>query len=345
MKTMIHTTIFLMLSIITAVPLVAQTITNINVAQRTDGSGITDIYFTLAGTAPAYYITVDASFNNGTTYTPVPFSALWGDTGPISAGTGKHITWNGAQSFPNTYSTQAKVKLKVTTTLPAGSPCPGTPTVVYGGQTYNTVQIGTQCWLKENLNIGTIIPGGYNQANNGTIEKYCYNNLESYCNIYGGLYQWAEMVQYLNGATNTSNWNPAPNGNIQGICPGNWHIPTEAEWCILSQYVDPTVNCSTFGWAGTNAGAKLKETGTNHWNNPNTGATNDYGFTALGAGHRDISTSGSFVNLLIWNYSWTASVYGDSHAWQRNLKNDSQLIFRAYNGKGDGGSVRCVRDY
>ncbi|NVN96881.1 hypothetical protein HXX01_01400, partial [Candidatus Nomurabacteria bacterium] len=80
--------------------------------------------------------------------------------------------------------------------LSNGAPCPGTPTMVYGGHTYNTVQIGPQCWLKENLNLGTRINGSQNQTNDNQIEKYCYNDLESNCDIYGGLYQWNEMMQY-----------------------------------------------------------------------------------------------------------------------------------------------------
>ncbi len=107
--------IFLILSLaISHYSLISQTITNLTVAQRTDGSGLDDIYFTLSGTANAYYISAEASFNGGNTFTPIPAGFLTGDTGPISPGTGKHIIWNGLQSFPNTYSTQALVKLTAT---------------------------------------------------------------------------------------------------------------------------------------------------------------------------------------------------------------------------------------
>ena len=86
------------------------TITKIQVSQRTDGSGLTDIYFTIAGTASAWYIAVEASFNGGTTFASVPQTFLSGDTGPITSGIGKHIIWNVLQSFPNTFSTQARLK-------------------------------------------------------------------------------------------------------------------------------------------------------------------------------------------------------------------------------------------
>ena len=108
-------------------------------------------------------------------------------------------------------------------------PCT-TATVDYGGVTYHTLQMSTQCWLKENLNIGTKIDKTTDQTNNSVIEKYCYDNDEANCTTYGGLYQWAELVQYLNGATNTATWNPVPAGNVQGICPPGWHIPSEPEY-------------------------------------------------------------------------------------------------------------------
>ena len=97
-------------------PLLAQTpsITAISVSQRADGTGLADIHFTLSGTANAYYIAVEASFNGGNTFSPIPAGSITGDTGPISPGAGKHFIWNGLQSFPNTYSTKAKVKLNMT---------------------------------------------------------------------------------------------------------------------------------------------------------------------------------------------------------------------------------------
>ncbi|MFH0735699.1 MAG: FISUMP domain-containing protein, partial [bacterium] len=107
-------------------------------------------------------------------------------------------------------------------------------TIIYSGQSYNTILIGSQCWLKENLNVGTKINGSEEQLNNSTLEKYCYDNNETNCNTYGGLYQWAEAVQYQNGATNFTSPSPAFTGNVQGICPTGWHIPTKAEFEILN---------------------------------------------------------------------------------------------------------------
>ena len=83
----------------------------------------------------------------------------------------------------------------------AQKPCPGIPTLKYEGKTYHTIQIGSQCWLKENLNIGVMIDSAKNQTNNGVIEKYCYRNDPANCSKYGGLYQWNEALQYASGTS------------------------------------------------------------------------------------------------------------------------------------------------
>ena len=97
----------------------------------------------------------------------------------------------------------------------------GESKVSYGGKNYNTVLIGAQCWLKENLDIGTMIISSQNSTDNSIIEKYCYGNNPANCTTYGGLYQWNEAMQY--GTTSMA----------QGICPTGWHIPTYEEFQTL----------------------------------------------------------------------------------------------------------------
>ena len=87
--------------------------------------------------------------------------------------------------------------------------------------------------MKQNLNIGTRIDGSQDQTNNLVIEKYCYNNDEANCNVYGGLYQWNELMNYAP----SSDANPS---SCPGICPTGWHFPSDAEWCMVTQYLDPT---------------------------------------------------------------------------------------------------------
>jgi uncharacterized protein (TIGR02145 family) len=133
---------------------------------------------------------------------------------------------------------------------------------------YPVVKIGSQRWMAKNLNVGDFIYSWKITSDNNIIEKWCYNNVESNCDIYGGLYQWPEMMQY----------NPSDSGIIgttQGICPDGYHIPTVSEWDILA---------SSLGGMEV-AGGKLKETGTIHWLPPNKAANNESGFTALPAGY------------------------------------------------------------
>jgi uncharacterized protein (TIGR02145 family) len=200
------------------------------------------------------------------------------------------------------------------------------------GKIYPTVLIGTQCWFKKNINVGTRISVTGNQTNFGIIEKYCYNDADSNCDVYGGLYQWAEVVQYLNGATNTSSWNPVPTGNVQGVCPEGWHIPTDAEWLTLTTFL-----------GGTNsAGGKMKETGLTHWATPNTGATNESGFTALPGGYRD--ANGTSNSIFHYDYNWSGTEVTPSSAWVRYLGFDNSTATRDSSDKSLGFSVRCIND-
>ncbi len=165
----------------------AQSITNINAAQRTDGSMIFDIYYDLNGPEPAYTITGEVSFNAGTSY--APFNNVTGDAGDgIAPGTGKHIIWTFGAEFPGQFSDQLIIKVIASAVTPWVC---GDPLIdARDAHSYTTVKIGTQCWMAENLNIGTMVNGSSDQLNNSTIEKYCYSNNTAYCDVYGGLYQW-----------------------------------------------------------------------------------------------------------------------------------------------------------
>jgi uncharacterized protein (TIGR02145 family) len=208
-----------------------------------------------------------------------------------------------------------------TTGSSGGQPCPGTPTVLYEGKTYNTILIGTQCWLKENLNVGTRIIGLQSQyGTNGIKEKYCYDDLESNCAIYGGLYQWDEFMQ---GSTTPG---------VQGICPQGWHVPTDVEWTILTDFL---------GGEGV-AGGKMKEAGTAHWAFPNIGATNSSGYTALPGGYRN--WDGHFYASTSFACFWSSTDSSSAYAWHRYLWNDNEKVGRLKYDKTDGFSARCVQD-
>lgn len=212
--------------------------------------------------------------------------------------------------------------------------CGTTLTDYRDGKTYPTVLIGGQCWMAKNMNIGTRIDGVNNMANNGVIEKYCANNLETNCDIYGGLYQWSEMMQYST--------TPA----VQGICTPGWHLPTDDEIKTLEGTVDSQYGVGDPQWdltgdRGLDAGGNLKETGSIHWAYPNTGATNSYGFTALPGGARN--TDGTYPGFGIYGRFWTSSESG-SNAYRRVLSSAVATISRDTANKNFGLTVRCVKD-
>jgi len=202
--------------------------------------------------------------------------------------------------------------------------------ILYGGETYHTISISSQCWFQENLNIGTRINGSTDQQSGNGIEKYCYNNSETNCTTYGGLYQWAEAVAYTNGATNISSPDPAFSGNIQGICPTGWHIPTYSEFETLQTAV-----------GGSTQGNVLKAIGQGTGSG---GGTNTSGFSALLAGYR-WDYNGGFLNLGTYAYFWSSTEYSSVHAaYNVNLISNNSNITFDYNPKYDGFSVRCLKD-
>lgn len=186
------------------------------------------------------------------------------------------------------------------------------------GKSYSTVLIGSQCWMAQNLNVGTKILGSADQANNGIIEKYCYNDDENMCNVYGGLYQWDEAMQY------------STIEGVQGICPSGWHLPSDAEWTTLT----------TFLGGQALAGGKLKEAGYTHWVSPNTGASNSSGFTTLPGGYR--SPYGYFGSLNSYAYLWSSSQFDPTLSWSRFFGYDYEFVAHNYIDKPNGFSSRCV---
>ncbi|MCK4344762.1 MAG: hypothetical protein KAX05_05690 [Bacteroidales bacterium] len=192
----------------------------------------------------------------------------------------------------------------------------------YDGNEYNTIKIGNQWWMAENLkttkyNDGTAIPLVTNSTEWGnlTTPGYCwYNNDEAgYKNTYGALYNWYTV-------------------NTGKLCPTDWHVSTDSEWTTLIDYLG----------GESLAGGKLKEAGTTHWDSPNTGATNESGFTALPGGLR--LSYGTFDFVGDYAFFWTATEFDGSGAWDRSLHYDYAEVYRYDNLKSNGFSVRCLRD-
>jgi uncharacterized protein (TIGR02145 family) len=194
----------------------------------------------------------------------------------------------------------------------------GCGTVTYGNKTYNTIIIGTQCWLRENLNIGTMIAGISDQTNNGHIEKYCYNDDSTNCGTYGGLYQWNEAMAYSSSE------------GAQGICPAGWHIPTQAEYTTLSDFVG-------------NDGNALKAVGQGSLGtdpmsgDPTDGrGTNTSGFSALLAGDR---WNGTFESQTLEGEFWTSST-----STFTNMRGSSSTISYIGTLSTNGNSIRCIKN-
>ena len=216
----------------------------------------------------------------------------------------------------------------------------------YDGNIYNWTRIGDQRWMVENLKSthysdGTEIPfveSTYGWENLlDTDMGYCY--LESSSankDVYGALYNWAAV---MNGQGSSDN---VPSG-VQGVCPTGWHLPSDAEWKELEVFLGlDTLNVDNIGWRGFNEGGKLKEEGTEHWDSPNTGATNIRDFTALPGGYRIYY--GAFNELGFGAYFWSATEFNSTQSWKRYLHADKQSIGRKMELKNSGFSVRCIED-
>ena len=203
------------------------------------------------------------------------------------------------------------------------------------GNEYNWVQIGDQVWMAENLAYlpsVNMVADGSEDAAGSYYYVYGYDGTnvadakatDNYA-TYGVLYN---LTAAMDGeASSTTN----PSG-IQGVCPAGWHLPSDAEWTELTEYLGGT----------SDAGGKLKETGTTHWNSPNTGATNETGFTALPGGYRiDNDSSGDIGYYGFW---WSATGRNAADAWFRYMDYSNSSVSRSNYFKEVGFSVRCVRD-
>jgi uncharacterized protein (TIGR02145 family) len=198
------------------------------------------------------------------------------------------------------------------------------------GNIYKAVTVGSQVWMAENLKVSKYQNGDligttdiYKDISNEVSPKYQWAyidgarlNAESNVATYGRLYTWAVVT------------------DSRKICPVGWHVPSQSEWKKLIDYV-----------GGDHiAGGMLKETGYTHWNSPNQGATDKYGFSALGSGSR--SEKGGTGNLLMLGYWWSGTEYelNPTRAWQLTIVADFQDAGLVMTLKNSGNSVRCIKD-
>ena len=251
-----------------------------------------------------------------------------------------------------------------------GQPCPGTPTVTdHEGNVYNTVQIGNQCWTKENLRTTTspstgtyLIPTvNAGTTSTGKQARWYDNDSTTYAPMnYGLLYNWNAAVDTFNTAYGELSVNIYPsnevsvtfNGHRRGICPAGWHLPSDAEWNTMEANVSglgwQTSYETSIGGRGTHAGML---SGGGDWaTSTMSGSPGDYGnsyrnasfFSAVPAG---CCIGPSFYDESLYANFWSSTQDGQSYAYYRHLAYNLSGVYRDNYPKDVGFSVRCLRDY
>ncbi|MDY0207657.1 MAG: FISUMP domain-containing protein [Pseudomonas sp.] len=202
---------------------------------------------------------------------------------------------------------------------------------------YQIVSIGNQVWMAENLKyLPSVVDPRSGSDSNTAPYYYVYGYAGSVVadakatanyQTYGVLYNWAAAMAGLPSRE------LIPSG-VQGVCPSGWHLPSNGEWEELIDYLG----------GEEIAGGKLKEAGTAHWSSPNTGATNEVGFTALAGGYRD--TDKTFKDIADVGYWWSTTEHYkfDYLAWYPYVSFDLNKVSEISSSKESGFSIRCVRD-
>ncbi|OFY49435.1 MAG: hypothetical protein A2W85_06215 [Bacteroidetes bacterium GWF2_41_31] len=214
-------------------------------------------------------------------------------------------------------------------------PCIGVQTVDYEGQLYHTIQILSQCWMKENLNVGTMISAPQAQLDNNIIEKYCMENNPDECIRYGGVYQWDELMQYSHEE------------GTQGICPEGWHVASDEDWKVLEGAVDSHYGIGDAIWdkmdtRGYNAGTNLKST--SGWYSGGNG-TDAFGFTSISGGYYYMGIGWAGGALLSTYYTSASIVTGSLlKPVHRNLSWMWTQISRNVDLKEHARPIRCIKN-
>jgi len=287
-----------------------------------------------------YFLKLEMDQNGGTNYQDMGTSQLLSVPYALNSSSLTLTNENG-----NKYNVTVDTSGNLITTLIEEEFFCGNPfTDQRDGNVYNTVQIGDQCWMVENLNTGTMInsiTGGTNndgeQTDNDILEKNCFNNTENNCAFYGGLYQWNETMQYVTTE------------GTQGICPAGWHVPKMDEWSILIAFIggfaSPKGNeLKSCRQHGSPLGGECDTSEHPRWDyNLTDYGTDNYGFTAFPGGVRNvIGNFNDFTSLGNW---WTSSESSNpAYSWRYLLTSNDGKVHWNEASKQSGIAVRCLKD-
>ena len=242
----------------------------------------------------------------------------------------------------NQYGCTSTASATVNVSQPGGQPCPGAATVTDAdGNTYGTVQIGEQCWMKENLrttHYADNAPIAQGSDTSSSVGYWYYpSNNSANATTLGLLYNWAALMR---GAV-SSDENPS---DVQGICPAGWHVPSDAEWTELTDFVGSQSDYTCGGYSGNIAKSLASKTGWMNFSSNcavgnNSADNNATGFGMLPAGYY----SGNF-NASTTAYCASATEYSENYVYNRNIGFFSATVTRGNFSKFTAVSVRCVRD-
>jgi len=264
-----------------------------------------------------------------------------GPAGTFQNGTnpGDMYYWNGNSWVLIPIGTQGQV-LTVANNIPSWTTLQNNSGSVIDidGNTYQTVTIGSQVWMKENLKVskyrnGDPIPTNLSDTDwqsTTSGASAIYNNDSANNTTYGKLYNWYAVA------------------DPRGLCPAGWHVPTDHDWQLLTKYLDPAAD--TTQCCSNIAGGKMKSTGTIEagtglWNSPNQDANNSSGFTGLPGGDRlGNGSNGIYVNIGTNGFWWSSTEYTSSFAFFSYLLYNFDFSYRYNDLKTYGFSVRCLRD-
>jgi uncharacterized protein (TIGR02145 family) len=329
-----HSKVLIFIFVLFSITLNAQKVSNVHFEQIDKKI---HIYYDLEGT-DFYNVNVYCSEDDGKTWN----NSLENISGAIEnqkPGPNKLIIWDVLKE-------REQLKGDISFKIEAIFPFPGVSGYFIDnrdGKRYSWVRINNQVWMAENLNFGEKINGNSNMSNNQIIEKYCYNDDENNCEIFGGLYQWSEIIQYSTSET------------TKDICPDGWHVPDNSEWTTLTNNL-----------GGNKVANKMKSK--NEWIESNNETSslkfmhfsipidkkskkgleiNSSGFSALPGGYRGLNSNyyqEYFSNLGYISIWWTATEDSKTQSFIRALNYDSDKVSRISHNKSNGISVRCVKD-